>query len=328
MEKEEIKHETAQALMEINIPIIEYDKKISDAKKLLSKEKFEILSYIYITRKNKKLVGVISVKEIFRQKENTLLKDVMKKELVYANPNTDQERVAYLAIKNKLKVIPVLDKNYKILGAISAHTIFNILHQEGIEDTLRSAGIKKFKDPATEIINASTITHFKKRVPWLIIGLIGGVFAALIISFFEKTLDLYIILAAFIPAVVYMADAVGGQAQTIFIRSMALDKELNYKKYSFRELKVNFLLGLVLGIMFLLVVLIGWKDFFFGLIIGVSIFATVLISMAVSIILPITFNKMKFDPAVSTGPFATALRDLTSLIVYFGIAKLMINYFL
>lgn len=324
VKKEEQPRESAGRLMSVNIPKVNFKKTIGDAEKILLKNNFDFIDYIYIIDDKEKLVGIISAKDIFKFKKNSPLKKIMNREVISVRANTDQERVALLALKNNLKSIPVVDKENKLLGAISAHTIFRILHSEGIEDVLRSAGIRKFKDPAIDIINASATTHFKKRLPWLVLGLIGGILAAIIVNHFENLLDLYIILAAFIPAVVYMSDAVGSQAQTIFIRSMALDKELNLKFYSLRELKTNFFLGLVLGAIFFVVVLIGWKMPFFGFVIGISIFFTVLISMGISILLPIIFSKFNFDPAISSGPFATAVRDLSSLLVYFAISTILI----
>lgn len=324
----EFEHESAGNLMSSDIPIISSNKTISDVELLLSKNHFETVGYIYCVNKNNELEGVISVKDLFRNSKRKTLRDIMNKNVISVRANTDQERVALLALKHQLKTIPVVNKENKILGAITSKTIFNIFHSEGIEDILHSAGIRKFKDPARDIIQASTFVHLKKRMPWLLIGLIGGILAALIVRSFESILDLYIILAAFIPAVVYMADAVGSQSQTIFIRSMALDKELNYLSYSGREFKINLFLGILLGLIFYLIILIGWKSSFFGLVLGVSIIVTVFISMSISILLPIIFNKINIDPAVSTGPLATSIRDLTSLMVYFGIASLMIKLFL
>jgi magnesium transporter len=287
-----------------------------------------MINYIYVVDKNNCLVGIISIKDLFRKDKNVLVKRIMQKEIFSVGLNTDQEKVALLALKKEIKSVPVVDKENHLLGVVPYHKILEVLHKEGIEDTLRTAGIHKFKDPAIEIINASTRTHVKKRLPWLILGLIGGIIAALIVDSFELMLNKYLLLAAFIPAIVYMADAVGAQSQTILIRSMALDKKLDWGKYSLREIKINLALGLLLGILFLVVFSIFWETSFFGIIIGVSIFVTVLVSMVISITLPLVFQKFNFDPAISSGPFATAVRDLTSLLVYFGVAHIMIWLFL
>jgi magnesium transporter len=324
--------ETAKRIMTPHVPFVEIDSNLGDVQKVITKniKDYEMISYIYILSKTAKLSGVISIKDIFRFPKKTPVEKIMKKEIVSVRGSTDQERATLLALEYNLKAIPVVDKDNNFLGVITSQVINDTLHKEGIEDTLRSAGVGRFKDPAVEIINASTYVHTKKRLPWLLVGLFGGVIAAIIVSFFENVLEAYILLAAFIPAVVYMADAVGAQSQTIFIRSMSLDKKMQIGKYSFRELKINLILGIILGLVFYFVVLIGWgfKSSFFALILGVSIFTTVLVSMAVSLVLPIFFNKINFDPAISSGPLGTAIRDLTSLMVYFGIAHFLMSRFL
>ena len=316
--------ETAGNLMITNIPFIDSNKTVKEVEKELINNIFENIDYIYVNEKQK-LVGVISIKDLFRQKnKNEKLKNFMNKKIYSVKTSTDQEKVVEVAMKHNLKAVPVVEGK-KLLGVVPHHIILDVLHKEGVEDLLHKAGIHPFEEPAHEIIHASTKKHFEKRLPWLMLGLLGGTLAAVVVGFFEDILSIYVILAAFIPAIVYMADAIANQAQTIFIRSMALE-EINYKWYVFREFKINLFLALILAIVFYLVVLIGWKDPFFALVIGVSIFATALFSVLIAVSLPIVFKKFKTDPAFSTGPFSTALVDLSSLIIYFGIAQLMITY--
>jgi magnesium transporter len=329
-EETKIQSESAGKLMIKDFPITQPNSTISEVEKMLLKNayNYDTIGYIYVVDKKNRLIGVISIKELFKNSKQTKVKKIMQKEVISVKAHTDQEKVALIALRNKLKNIPVVDKENKILGVVPYKIILEVLHREGIEDTLRAAGIHKFKDPAVEIITAPVKTHVKKRLPWLMFGLLGGIIAALVVNSFESMLDKYILLAAFIPAVVYMADAVGAQAQTIFIRSMALDKKLNIGKYAFREVKINLLLGVILGTLFYVVFSTFWSSSFFGLIIGASIFATVIVSMGISILLPFIFQKLNSDPAISSGPFATAVRDLTSLLVYFAIAHIMIKMFL
>ena len=315
--------ETAGSLMIEKVPFVNSDKTVKDIEKNLMNNKYENIEYIYVGEKDV-LAGVLSIKELFRQDKNKKVKDLMKKKVHSVNPNTDQEEVVKIAMKYNLKAVPVVE-NKKLLGVVPHHVILDILHKEGIEDLLHKAGVHPFEEPAHEIIHASTKTHFKKRLPWLLLGLLGGTLAALIVGIFEEILSVYVILAAFIPAVVYMADAIANQAQTIFIRSMALE-DIKYKWYLLREFKINIFLALILAVIFYLVVLIGWNDSFFALVIGTSIFATTIFSVLIAVTLPVIFKKFNSDPAFSTGPFSTALVDLSSLIIYFGIAQLMITY--
>lgn len=321
--------ESAGRLMTDKVPIATIDTTIAEIENLLLKKtkEFETINYIYIVDEDKKLKGAISVKDVFRLPKSTPVSQVMIKDLVLARPHTNQERVALLALKYNLKAIPVVDKDNHFLGAVPSDVILSVLHDENIEDILRFAGVGKMEDSAISIIKASAPLHFRKRLPWLIFGLLGGVIAAFVVGFFEDTLKVQLVLAAFIPVVVYMADAVGTQIQTIFIRSLALDHQLDLRKYILRELKVNLALAFVLSIIISGISLLGWQSSLLSAIIGISIFMTILAAMVVAIFLPWLFSKIKYDPAIASGPFATVVRDILSLLVYFGIAQIMLNIF-
>ncbi len=319
--------ESAASLMTAKVPMSDSNATIADIERMLFEKikELETINYIYLVDKNKKLEGVISIKDIFLLPKTTLISRVMTKDLVSVQSCTDQEKVALLALQNNLKAIPVVDKENRLLGIVPSDVVLNILHNENIEDALRSVGMGKLKDPAINIIKAPALLHFRKRLPWLILGLLGGVVAAFIVEFFETALKSQLILAAFIPAVVYMADAVGSQTQTIFIRSLALDHHLNLKKYIGREVKVNLSLALILGIIISIISSLWQQSSLLGIILGFSIFATVLAAMAVAIILPWLFSKIKYDPAIASGPLATVIRDILSLFIYFSIAQITLN---
>lgn len=155
---------------------------------------------------------------------------------------------------------------------VTSDTILNVLHNESIEDTLKSVGISNINNSAINILKANAITHFNKRVPWLLGGLVGGLLAAYTVRQFESYLETQILLATFIPTIVYMADAVGSQTQTIFIRSLSLQNRLNLSKYITREINIVFLLAIVLGVFSALLGAIVLQALNLGLILGVSIF--------------------------------------------------------
>lgn len=318
--------ESAGKLMVKNMPTVAESSTVEDVENLLSEKanEFESINYIYILDKNQKLTGVISIKELFRSPKKKRVKNLSPNKIISARAHTDQEKVVLLALKHNLKQVPVIDKNGFFLGAVSSDTILKILNAENIEDVLRSSGTIKMENAAVNIIQAGAWLHFRKRLPWLILGLAGGILAAFVVDFFEVALKKQIMLAAFIPAIVYIADAVGSQTQTIFIRSLALDENLNLKKYIFREVRVNFSLSIVLGIIAALFSFIWLKSQALSLVLGVSIMLTILTATAVALILPKILQKLRFDPAIASGPFATVLRDISSLLIYFIIASLIL----
>jgi magnesium transporter len=321
--------ESAGRIMIKNIPLAFLEQEISEVKKMLFEKtkELEALNYIYVIDKEGKLKGVFSIKEIFRKPENVKIKDLMIKEIIKARPHTDQERIAILALRHNLKAIPIVDKENRLLGTVPSDVILDILHRENIEDILRSAGIQKYDYLPSKIFQLPIGILAKIRLPWLIFGLFGGILAVQIINFFENSLKTHFILAAFIPLIVYMADAVGHQTETLFIRSLTLNSGLSSKKYLFQEIKVSFLIALVLAIFLFLISLFWFKLVYLGFILSLSLFLTVICAIFSGILIPWLLKKFKKDPAIGSGPFGTIVRDILSLIIYFSVTSLMLRFF-
>ena len=159
--------------------------------------------------------------------------------------------------------------------------------------------------------------HVHKRLPWLIAGLGGGLAGALIVRSFEQTLAEQLMVAAFIPTVIYMADAVGSQTEIIFIRAMALEHNFKFQRYFTRELWVNIILAGILGTGMLLVSALWLQNSLLALVLGLAIFFTTMSSVFVALIIPYLFERMGYDPAVASSPMATIVRNILSLAIYF-----------
>ena len=331
MKNEKIKYppESAGRRMISNIPTALPEERILDIRKRLFEkaQEFETLNYIYIVDRGGKLVGVLSLKEVFQKPEETKTEDLMIREVVKTHPYTDQEKVAILALRYNLKSIPVVDKEERLLGIVTSDVILEILHSENIEDILRFAGISKYNTFAAKVLQAPAGILTKLRHPWLILGLFGGLFAAQIVNFFESSLKTNFILAAFIPLIVYMADAVGTQTETLFIRSLAIDYRLNVRNYFFKEIKVSLFIALTLGVLLALISFLWLGLPHIGVILGVSLFFTIVVAFFLGLLVPHLLNKFKKDPAIGSGPIGTIIRDILSLIIYFSIASLMLRFF-
>ncbi|HEY4715234.1 MAG TPA: magnesium transporter [Candidatus Paceibacterota bacterium] len=322
------KHKEVLARLVKNVPTIRQDLTIGEVVNLLLEKArdFQTISYVYVVDQNNKLIGTVSVMEIFSLPKDRPVKDFMKRNIVTIHPNAHQERAAMLAIRHNIKSVPVVDKDGYFLGIIPSDAIMSILHEEHIEDALKAGGFTGTKGLMKDLISSYSYgTYFKKRLPWLIFGLIGGVMAALAIELFESTLKELLTLAAFVPAIVYMADAVGAQTQTIFIRSLAIDQNLSFKKYMKREIIVGVALAAVLGVIISAVSFIWWSPASLGVILGFSFFVTIIAAIIIAMMLPWFFLKIRVDPAVASGPFATTIRDLASVLIYFGVANVVLG---
>lgn len=212
---------------------------------------------------------------------------------------------------------------------VSSDIILDILNKEAIEDILRLAGVERFDDKmAIDITRTPSKTVVLARLPWLLFGLAGGVLAARIIGFFESTLETQIILAFFIPVIVYMSDAVATQTQTMFIRSLAVNPQLIAKSYLSKELKIGGLIALICATLLFLFSFF-WQTFLIiSLVLGVSMFVSITLSVVINIFIPWLLQNLKKDPAIGSGPFATIITDVLSLVIYFIVASLLIKLFL
>jgi len=321
--------QSAARHMTANVPIVLPQATIADIERLLLEKvkEFDTINYIYVVDTEKKLLGVISIREYFSYPKTERAVSIMEKKIKTVRRHTDQERVAIIALKNSLKAVPVVAKDKRFLGVVPSDAILNVLNQESVEDILRSAGIATAQNNPFSFMKEGVRAHVLRRLPWLIVGLFGGMLAVLIIQSFQEVLKTELLLAAFIPVLIYLTDAVGTQTQTVFIRSLLVDSMLSVKSYIVRELQIGFSLALFLGIFIFLISALVFNAPLVGVVVALSLIAAVLLASIVAILLPYTFTKLGFDPAIASGPFATVIRDVTSLLIYFGIAHAIFAFF-
>ena len=190
-------NESAGRIMTTNVPVAGLQDTISRVESMLlsNVKNYEVIDYIYVVDATKKLKGVLSIKELFRAPKSTQIKKIINRSLVFTRPHTDQERVSLLATKHGIKAIPVIDKKGKFLGTVYSREILKVMHTEAVEDALLYAGLKASDN--SDITKISIGKSIKSRLPWLTIGLFGGIISAQIIGFFDNSLSSNLILAMF-----------------------------------------------------------------------------------------------------------------------------------
>lgn len=287
---------------------------------------FDLIDYVYVVNDRNQLQGVASLKEILQAPEETEVCHMMKRNPVTVDFHTDQERLIYLVLKNNLKAVPVVDEHNCLKGIVPYDAILNIFHHEFREDILRSGGIhhhikeiEELSTPASKLVRA--------RLPSLALGLLGGLLAAYIVSNFEEVIGSYLVLAAFIPVMVYLSDAVGTQSQTLIVRMIALEPEFSIRKYLTRELKIGSVLGIIFATLLFAAATLGWGSLNLGLVIGSAMFFSVLFQAFIATFLSVRLAKLSIDPALASGPLTTIISDITSLTMYFAIASVLLFYF-
>jgi magnesium transporter len=286
---------------------------------------FETIGYVYVVNESDVLLGVISLKQILEAASNTKLESIMNTNIISIKYHSHQERVIYLALKYGLKAIPVVDKEKRLIGVITHKTILSIFHHEFRKDLFMSSGIQHSKE--IESIETPLSKLVKVRLPSLFLGLIGGLIAASIVTNFEDMLSSYIILASFIPVIVYLTDAIGTQSQTLVVRLLALEPSFSIWKYMVREVKVGLVLGTIFATMLFVAEVLGWQQIKLGVVIGTAVFFSMVFQAFFATYFSIILAKLKKDPAIASGPIATIISDITTIVMYFGIAMVILELF-
>lgn len=315
------KEESARYHMVENISRAREEDTVSQVIKRLKnrKYKYDTVDYTYVVDEDEKLIGVISMKQLFDAEKDRKLSALMTRKLAVVHPSTDQERAAYLAIKHNVKAIPVVSKEHKLLGVIPSGIIMNILQWEHVEDILGMSGIHGRGKKLNKLLKTGFVKLSAIRMPSLMIGLIGGLFATKVVSHFHESLEQELVLAFFIPIIVYLSNAVGQQSQTILVRALALE-QIKIVTFMFRELAAGFLIGTAIGAILSAIVYVWFSSYLIALIIGISVVLTVTTATLVSVLITWGLTAAKKDPAIAGGPFATIIQDITSLIIYFSVA--------
>jgi magnesium transporter len=321
--------ETAGSNMTSAAPRISKEKTVADAVKMLFEQanKFDTLDYIYVVDTNNILTGVVSIKELLRSPREAKIKEIMSADLVKVLPQTEQEDMVYIALSHNIKAVPVVNEGGQMLGVVPYDAILNVFNEEVREDVFRFGGIFHRVGMEFSTIRSPMSVMFRKRVPWLLFGVLGGTITALIVGAFENTLSAMITLASFIPVMAFLSDAAGTQSETLAVRSLAIEPKLSKSKYIAREIRVALSLAVVCGFLMGAMALVGWRIPVLGFIVGVSMFLSIMAAISISTVLPFIFRNLGFDPAFASGPFATMISDTVTIAIYFLIASEILLYF-
>ena len=306
------------------VPVVGIDLSLAESHSYLSRHarEFETVNYIYVVDRNRKLEGVFSIKDLLDLPGETRVEDICRVHtLIKVHPHASQEEAANLALKHNLKAIPVVDENNVFLGVLPNDTILHILNREFREDIFHLTGIHTSHAEMDNIMEIPLILAVRHRLPWLLLGLIGGVFAAKVIGLFEAMLAKNLILAAFIPLVVYISDAVGTQLEAFTIRDFVLFKKLNLFAYFLKQLAIVFLVSVSLSLIFVLLSYLLGQGGGIAIVLGMTIVAASLSSLFTGVLIPAVFRGFKLDPANASGPIGTIIQDIMSVVIYFTIAS-------
>jgi magnesium transporter len=279
---------------------------------------------VVVTDTQQHVVGMASAGELAMQDADVPVHRVMRRDIPTAHLDTDQERVASLAIDSVLGAVPIVDTQSRFIGVVPPQALLAVLRREHVEDLHRLTGIMRETRVARAAIEGPPLTRARHRLPWLFVGLAGCALAALVMARFESLLQARIEIAFFLPGIVYLADAIGTQTEAIAVRGLSLS-HLSISSLLARELWTGVTIGAILGAVAALLVWAVLRDLPLALVIGIALFAAGGIATAIGLALPWLFARLCFDPAYGSGPLGTVAQDILSVLLYFACASAFLN---
>ena len=276
---------------------------------------------VYVVDNDDILLGRLSLKDLLVANPKTKIKSIYKKNVDHVFDTDTAESVASTMQKYDLGAIPVVNKKKKLLGRITIDDIVDLIKEEAEEDYQLAAGILQDVD-----VDDSIFELTRARLPWLIVGLIGGIGAALVMGGFDEILLQHKILFYFTPLIAAMAGNVGVQSSAIIVQGLANDEiKGSINNRLFKETLLSILNGVILaGLLFLFIYF--WQgEIDIALALSIALVAVVIVAGIIGTFIPLFLNKRGIDPAIATGPFITTSNDIFGILIYFMVAKLILQ---
>tara|TARA_B100000575_G_scaffold281043_1_gene271222 strand:+ start:44 stop:1414 length:1371 start_codon:yes stop_codon:yes gene_type:complete len=275
---------------------------------------------IYLISNLMKVVGVVPLGRLMGSKRDVDLETITNKDIRLIDVYTDQEEVAYLFSKYGLVSAAVIDSNEKIIGSITVDDVVEVIEEEREEDILKLGGVGQ-----TDIYNA-IIDTTKSRFSWLSVNLLTAVVASIVIGFFEASIEKVVALAILMPIVASMGGNAGTQTLTVAVRALAV-KELttsNALKIIIKETFIGGINGIIFAIIIALVSMYWFQNLMLGIIIGLAMVLNLIVAGFSGIIIPLTLDKLKIDPALASGVILTTITDVFGFLSFLGLATLFL----
>jgi magnesium transporter len=278
---------------------------------------------VYVLDDHDRLLGMTPLARLFSARPEETILSVARTSFPEVLPETDQEQAASLAISQGLTAVPVVDRDRRLAGVIPPEAIFEVLRHEHVEDLHRLAGIRRETTRARDAIEAPPMRQTWDRLPWLLVGLVGSMIATLVMSWFEGALQSKLAIAFFVPAIVYLADAIGTQTEAIAVRGLSLSN-VPIRDLIGGELRTGLLIGLALGTLTIPFTWLVFGDPQLAIAVALSLVAAGSAATTIGLGLPWLFARLGKDPAFGSGPIATIIQDVLSLLIYFSIVTVLV----
>lgn len=285
----------------------------------------ETIYTCYVIDSNRILLGLVSVKDLLLSDYQMQISDIMETDIISVKTTDDREYAAGLFEKYDFLAIPVVDNENRLVGIITVDDAIDVIQEEATEDIEKMAAITPSDKP---YLKTGVFETYRQRIPWLLLLMVSATFTGSIITNYQNAFVSYSILTAFIPMLMDSGGNSGSQSSVTIIRGLSLG-EIEFRdifRVMFKELRVAFFCGITLAVaMFAKLMLFDRVGLQIGVVVSITLLATIIFAKMVGCALPMIAKKIGFDPAVMASPFITTIVDAVSLIIYFNVATAILH---
>lgn len=305
-----------------NVPVADPDDSVGVLRRRLLERRYDSVADIPVCRDGR-LVGMVKLEPVLAADESSRVGDLMDAEPPRVGQNLDQEQAAWMMVRHGERSLPVVDTDGRFIGLIPPERMLHTLLQEHEEDLARFSGLLA-QGQGVRLVTEERVWHrLRHRLPWLIIGLLGAMVSTWLIRSSEEQLQRTVQLAFFMPAVVYMADAVGTQTEVIAVRGLSVGVHL--RGILRKEMLAGLFIGLLIGALFLPFTLLVFGELRVAITVSLALTVSATVASVVALVLPWMLNWFGRDPAFGSGPLSTVIQDLLSIAIYLGLANAIVT---
>jgi magnesium transporter len=268
------------------------------------------------------LAGLVRIEDLLRAPGGTIVDAIMDAAPPVVSPDMDQEAAAWTAIHRRESTVAVVDQQGRFVGLIPPPQLIEVLLTEHDEDLARLSGYLRNTRSARTASEEGVRRRYWHRLPWLVVGLLGAILAAEVLAVHEARLEATVLLAFFLPGLVYLADAVGTQTETVIVRGMSVGVPI--RGVVRLELTTGLLVGLTLAAVFVPIAWLRWGSPDVIAAVAISMVAACSIATVVAMALPALLRRFGVDPAFGSGPLATVAQDLLTIVIYLAVADAIV----
>jgi magnesium transporter len=278
---------------------------------------------VYVVGEKGELLGLLPVTSLFGRADDEPIGNRIERPQATVRDDQDQEHVALAAIRHGLAEVPVVDVDDRFVGVIPASALLGVMHHEHVEDIDRLTGIVRQNEHAAQALEEPPTRRVRERLPWLLVGLGGSAIATAVVVGFEKSLEQRVAVAFFMPGIVYLADAIGTQTEAIAVRGLSFLHPHGAGLF-LSEVWTGFLLGVALALPAFPAIWLTFGDPRLAFAVASAIVVAGTIAAAVGLGFPVLLSRLGKDPALGSGPLATVVQDVLSLVTYLTVVELVL----